>query len=143
MNVDELRKQLIEWLNNVKQWYGSSEQDWSDYIMTDREQWKYRNPHKMIPDDFDDREGHLNVTIWTNDHEYHIYASSTHLGCIASTRKPRAGETWTRGNDLPDGAFSKKTFDSIIRKIAGYEIVAKVKPPADSPDVAVSATKES
>jgi len=45
-----------------------------------------------------------------------------YLGCTASTRKPRPGEDWNRGSDLPDGSYCKETFDKIIRGIVGYEL---------------------
>jgi hypothetical protein len=35
----------------------------------------------------------------------------------------RAGEDWVRGNDLPDGPFSKETWDRIIYAIVRYELV--------------------
>ena len=42
-----------------------------------------------------------------------------YLGCITDSRKPRAGEDWTRGNDLPDGDFSKDTFNRIMLGVLG------------------------
>jgi hypothetical protein len=67
--------------------------------------------------------------LYTNDHQYSItgYEGTEknpkgYLGCTASTRKPRPGEDWNRGNDLPDGKYSKETFDKIIRGIVAYEL---------------------
>ena len=66
--------------------------------------------------------------LFTNDHCYSISGyrpiegSGGYLGCIASTRKNRVGEDWNRGNDLPDGKYSKKTFDAIVRSIVAYEL---------------------
>ena len=65
---------------------------------------------------------------YTDEHKYSITAidrkgDEGYLGCTASTRKPRAGEDWTRGNDLPDGPFNKKTWDKIILGILRYEII--------------------
>lgn len=62
------------------------------------------------------------IKFFTNDHYYQIKATPTYLGCQAGTRKPRVGEDHTRGNDLPDGKFSKETFDKIILSIVGYEL---------------------
>lgn len=45
-----------------------------------------------------------------------------YLGCVVSTRKSRVGEDWNRGSDLPDGKYSKKTFDSIVKRIVAYEL---------------------
>lgn len=67
--------------------------------------------------------------LYTNNHCYSIsgYESATnrnygYLGCIATTRKNRIGEFWSRGSDLPDGEYSKKTFDSIVRRIVAHEL---------------------
>lgn len=46
-----------------------------------------------------------------------------YLGCIASSRKPRAGETWTRGSDLHDGDLNKETWYGILADIVSYESV--------------------
>lgn len=66
--------------------------------------------------------------LYTNDHCYSIsgYAPNDnhkgYLGCIASTRKNRVGEDWNRGSDLPDGKYSKKTFDKIVNGILAFEL---------------------
>ena len=66
---------------------------------------------------------------YTDEHLYSIVAiertngEESYLGCQVSTRKQRAGEDWTRGNDLPDGPFNKKTWDRIIYAIVSYELV--------------------
>lgn len=62
------------------------------------------------------------IRIFTSDHSYQISARPTYLGCQAGTRKPRAGEEHNRGNDLPDGKFSRGTFVRIIGAIVGYEL---------------------
>jgi hypothetical protein len=51
-----------------------------------------------------------------------------YLGATVSTRKPRAGEDWTRGNDLADGPYSKDTWEKIKNDIIGYELVKVSKP---------------
>jgi len=64
----------------------------------------------------------IGVHLYTDGHSYSILATADYLGCTASTRKPRPGEQWTRGNHLADGKFSKVTWDRIIRDIVGYEL---------------------
>jgi hypothetical protein len=66
---------------------------------------------------------------YTNDNCYSIsgYVPTKdkpkgYLGAMVSSRKPRVGEDWTRGNDLPDGSYSKETFDAIVRRIVAYEL---------------------
>jgi len=66
---------------------------------------------------------------YTDEHKYFINAiertidEDSYLGCQVSSRKQRAGEDWSRGNDLPDGKFNKKTWDRIIYAIVSYEMV--------------------
>lgn len=68
------------------------------------------------------------VKIYTNDHCYSIVArvkenGNTYLGCVVSTRKPRAGEDWTRGRDLSDGVFCRETWENIKNDILSHELV--------------------
>lgn len=67
--------------------------------------------------------------IFTDEHCYHISAYAPtekrpkgYLGCIASCRKPRVGETWHRGSDLADGPYSRETFIKIIGDIVSFEL---------------------
>ena len=100
----------------------------------------------------DYKENRLNLKIYTKDYSYSIFAklpearkigegklkkgdeaevvNDGYLGCIVQTRKPRAGEDWTRGNDLADGSYSKETFEEIVHDIVAYELVKVVKPAA-------------
>lgn len=78
--------------------------------------------------DSSDGVGHYQVYIYTNDHKYSIiarikYNGRSYLGCIANSRKPRAGEDWTRGNDLADGELSLETWNRILGDIVSYELV--------------------
>ena len=78
---------------------------------------------------------------YTDDYRYMIVAidrvnDNGYLGCQVSSRKPRAGEDWTRGNDLPDGPFNKNTWDTIVNAILNYEIVklSNYRQPETIPD---------
>ena len=67
------------------------------------------------------------IRIYTNANCYSITSKRygngrTYLGCIASSRKSRAGEDWQRGNDLPDGPLSERTWEAILGAIVGYEL---------------------
>jgi len=67
--------------------------------------------------------------IYTETHKYRITAldrerNEGYLGCTMSNRKPRAGEDWTRGRDLPDGKFTKETWDEIKNAIIACELIA-------------------
>ena len=96
----------------------------------------------------DYKEKTLRLKVFTKDHSYSIAAKlpevendgtslekgqerkvvcDGYLGCIAQTRKPRAGEDWNRGNDLADGSYSRETFEEIVHDIVAYELVKIVK----------------
>ena len=61
------------------------------------------------------------ITIYTVTNAYAFRITSAYLGCTAGTRMPRAGEDWSRGNDLPDGKFTKETLTKILGAILFYE----------------------
>jgi len=76
-----------------------------------------------------DGEYYKKFYIYTNENKYQIVATirpndDGYLGCQASTRKKRPGESWHRGNDLPDGVFSKETWNNIMMGIIRYELVS-------------------
>lgn len=67
------------------------------------------------------------VAFYTKEHKYFIVAiededGDGYLGCVVSARKYRPGETWHRGNDLPDGKFTTETLEQIKNKIIAYEL---------------------
>jgi len=80
--------------------------------------------------DYKNGETWIKTKFYTNDHIYNISVHlhedkedhEGYLGCTVSTRKPRPGEDWTRGNDLPDGKYNKKTWNKIVNRILGYEM---------------------
>lgn len=71
----------------------------------------------------------LRFSIYTDTNRYSIVAKEgnqnrvSYLGCVASSRKPRAGEDWTRGRDLADGSLSEETWRKILADIVSYELV--------------------
>ena len=97
-------RQLIEWL----------------------ERFSFFSPKKI--EILKNTEDRFTIRIYTDRNVYRISASNTYLGCTSGTRKPRPGESWARGNDLPDGNFLEKTFFSILGAILFYEIKDIVKP---------------
>lgn len=82
---------------------------------------------EILTDEIDE----VRVRLYTNNNSYGISArvrsisglERGYLGCIASSRKPRAGETWTRGSDLADGPFTLETWNKILGDIVAYELV--------------------
>ena len=69
------------------------------------------------------------LCFYTDQHCYFIHAlvrkddGDNYIGCEVSARKQRAGEDWTRGNDLPDGPFNKETWNRIVYAIVNYELI--------------------
>ena len=67
--------------------------------------------------------------IYTDTNKYSIVAKDestsrqSYLGCTSSSRKPRAGEDWNRGNDLADGPLDEETWRKILADIVSYELV--------------------
>ena len=69
-----------------------------------------------------------NVNVYSHDYCYHITCTEEgYLGSSFTCRKPRAGESWHRGNDLPDGKFNRETWESIKAAIIKNEFVKIVK----------------
>jgi len=69
------------------------------------------------------------ATIFTASNSYNISATErghgkSYLGCIAKAIRSRPGEDWLRGNDLPDGPLSPKTWRDILTGIVRYELQA-------------------
>ena len=78
--------------------------------------------------------------IYTETHRYRITAldgskDEGYLGCTVSNRKPRAGEDWTRGNDLPDGLLNRATWNRIKNAIIRNELVKLVPEREQTPDI--------
>ena len=48
---------------------------------------------------------------------------NTYLGCVAVSRKERAGEAWRRGRDLVEGPCTEITWNRIVADILMYELV--------------------
>jgi len=68
------------------------------------------------------------LCFYTEEHKYFITAIEksngySYLGCAVEARKIRPGEGWVRGNDLPDGSFTRKTWDMILNAVVSYELV--------------------
>ena len=79
-------------------------------------------------------------TIYTEKYSYYITLverlyKPNYLGCTMSCRKPRAGENWTRGNDLPDGSISRKTWESIKNAIIKNELIQLEPKRKPQPDI--------
>jgi len=101
--------EFVEWLSGIL---------WGDHEPLDI---------VLIDQPYEDR---YSVDIFTDTHSYHFSVkppneedADGYLGGQAGTRKSRAGEDHTRGNDLADGPYSKETFDKIVNDIVAYETV--------------------
>ena len=120
---EELRRVRQE--QNNEGLFSHLEKTWLPRLLHHGASWDEFVERPDVDDGKDDRRRYR---IYTNDHFYAITAvvkagGGTYLGCVASARKPRAGEEHTRGNDLPDGEFNYDTWLRIVHAIVGYELV--------------------
>ena len=109
MNLEEMKNQLMEWVNELGYGAKGYKEELCIYI----------------------KENRILLNLYTSEHRYCISAhpgEKTYLGCIMDVRKARPGEKHTRGADLPDGPFSEKTWLAIIKRIVGIELVLIDKP---------------
>jgi hypothetical protein len=107
-----MSNQFKKWLKEICRW--------------DRDDWFIHWKEEICSEGEEEYKGICYV--YTRTNKYCIVAirhldGSTYLGCVVDSRTPRAGEDWTRGKDLPDGKFSRKTWNRIKDAIIGYELV--------------------
>ena len=120
--------------------------DYSEFYNQLKSISRYGYIDDFILPDYKTNQFGVRVRIYTKNHCYSIKAikpgerdplgfkdkkDDGYLGCVAQTRKPRAGEDWTRGNDLADGDYSEKTWREIVNDIIGCELVKVVKQPRE------------
>jgi hypothetical protein len=139
LKIPDKYSEIISWMKSISR-YGELD----NFSIVDYTPSKPQVPGEQY------EVGKLNFKIFTKEHVYSIscilpYSDSRtegstqisgtnypgYLGCTVSTRKPRAGETWNRGNDLADGIYSYDTFMKIIQDIVSYELVKVIKPKSD------------
>lgn len=83
--------------------------------------------HKYVPKSFV-KQLNIHVKLWTATNMYTVSCSlhpdnpQGYMGAFARSRKSRTGETWTRGNDLPDGKYTEETWQNILHAIVRYEV---------------------
>lgn len=112
------KKDIKGWLKEICRWGNAA-----DFVQV------------LVDEGENGKEGYrakVRCRVYTRDHIYGIVAidrekDGGYLGCTTSTRKPRAGEDWTRGNDLPDGPYDYKTWQKIKNAIVAYELVKIAK----------------
>jgi len=68
-----------------------------------------------------DRIEKVEVVIYTKNNKYEISAEQDYLGAFAVSLVPKEGEEWVSLRDLPDGDFSRETWDGIKQAIKHYE----------------------
>lgn len=108
-----------------------------DYGFKDLQYWlksiaPYGNVDHSMLIFYDEDDHRVSVNFYTSDNKYNISTRRPHvvdnkmdhgyLGCTVSDRKPRPGEDWTRGSDLPDGPYSDSTWKNIVNRIIKYEM---------------------
>lgn len=114
--------ELAQWLKPLCRF----NKDFEDFIIADYKE-----------DFYGKGQPGLRIQFYTKENWYSISAkklepqkgkTNDYLGCVAQTRKPRAGEDWTRGRDLADGGYNETTWNEIMADIIAYELVKVVKP---------------
>lgn len=115
METEEMREQLIEWVEQMK--HG------------------YRDSDLYLYEEYHPTGMKFRIKFFTEVNEYSIVAipssrdgGNSYLGAIVMSRKPRAGEDWSRGGDLADGDFSATTWVEILGDIVGCELVKIHRP---------------
>lgn len=109
-------------------------EDFRDQIVKWLKLGKYARRYKVEDFTYIDKEkGVVKIALYTDRNVYYITVHPhndrpAYLGCVSSSRKPRAGEDWTRGNDLADGIFDKSTWDNIVADILSCELVDIKRP---------------
>lgn len=78
------------------------------------------NPNRAARIWVDTATNRFTIKAHSKEEEDHTY-----LGCIAQSKRWRAGEDWHRGNDLPDGEMTDETWWRILGAIVGYELQDK------------------
>ena len=111
---------LWDWLQMMSRFGGNP----IDAMILDREEKRDDKKDNFGRSQFV-RYTSYHVNLFTERNEYTIVAipGKSYLGAVASARRPRVGEDWTRGRDLADGNYSVETWYKILADIVAYELV--------------------
>ena len=127
-----MEKPIQDWLKEICPW-GNIE-NYVEFRQELPQEWDLPQGKYCINDKPKEPDAII-INLYTKDYSYYIKAKEKYLGCIYSHRKPRAGEDWTRGRDLPDGRFNGETWESIKHAILQNEFVKVAKRQELLPDV--------
>ena len=118
----------METLIQLKKWLSEllyRDNNLEDYFQIKTSSWRFEGENEEFT--------HV-VYFYTKNNRVSLVISpsssrdgTTYFRCQVSSRKPRAGEDWTRGNDLPDGKFNEDTWIRIKNAIISYELVKIAK----------------
>ena len=115
-------KDLDEWIQRDFGRRGSPERKVKDTTI----EWIEKHNQEFPESQQYSQDFYRRIQIFTFTNRYTISAHQRddggYLGCTSSCRKHRTGETWFRGNDLPDGKLTEETWSDIIRGIISYEL---------------------
>ena len=84
------------------------------------EEFKFFSPKKVLVRV--NKLERFKIHIFTAENVYGIVATPTYLAATAASRKPRTGEEYAGGNDLPDGDFCWEVLYKIMGAIVCYEL---------------------
>lgn len=93
--------------------------------------WVRRDFHRFSGDEhldiIESSDSRVRLKLYSDVNQYTIHATvddgSSYLGAQGASRKPRAGEGHTRGNELCSGTLSEETWRSIKNDIISFELV--------------------
>ena len=114
MELQKMREQLVEWMDMMKNGYRDSD----IYMYEEGHPLGIKFRIKLLTE----------VNEYNIVANYRVVANGGYLGCTYSSRRPRAGEDWTRGGDLVDGKFCEETWLKILSDIVGTELVKIHRP---------------
>ena len=128
------KSQFREWLKEIIPWDKIA--GYVQFVHEIPEEWVKgkMGPFNVQHIKFAGQQESISIRVFTKEHKYRITANKDYLGCCAASRKARAGEDWTRGNDLPDGKFNRETWEKIKDAILRYEMVRVMKPQQETAD---------
>lgn len=105
----------------------SSLKDFENWVSRDLSRFAPVETHVQLLNGEPGSAPKLRIRLYTDANAYTLTASERgdhgYLGCVATSRKPRAGETQHRTRNLSEGALSEDTWRDILADIVAYELV--------------------
>lgn len=104
--------------------------------------WLRRDFYRFAGDEhldiIESSDNRVRLKLYSDVNQYSLHVTvdgdNSYLGAVGASRKPRAGESHTRGNDLYSGTLSEETWDRIKNDIISFELVRiRKRTPSNNP----------